>query len=75
MGIIRKYAFELVLVLAVIYVYAPLSLKGVAEAARAAAADQLAVDQAADRVGVVAVADQAAAEGPAGVVINRVSLR
>ena len=31
MGIIRKYAFELVLVLAVIYVYAPLSLKDVAK--------------------------------------------
>jgi hypothetical protein len=30
MGIIRKYAFELVLVLAVIYAYAPLSLKDVA---------------------------------------------
>ena len=29
MGIIRKYAFELVLVFAVIYVYAPLSLKDV----------------------------------------------
>jgi hypothetical protein len=31
MGIIRKYAFELVLVLAVIYVYAPLSLEEVAK--------------------------------------------
>ena len=31
MGIIRKYAFELVLVLAVIYAYAPLSLKDVAK--------------------------------------------
>ena len=31
MGIIRKYAFELVLALAVIYVYAPLSLKEVAK--------------------------------------------
>ena len=31
MGIVRKYAFELVLVLAVIYAYAPLSLKDVAK--------------------------------------------
>jgi hypothetical protein len=31
MGIIRKYAFELVLALAVIYVYAPLSLEDVAK--------------------------------------------
>ena len=31
MGIIRKYAFALVLVFAVIYVYAPLSLKDVAK--------------------------------------------
>ena len=31
MGIIRKYAFELVLALAVIYVYAPLSLEYVAK--------------------------------------------
>ena len=31
MGIIRKYAFELVLALAVIYVYAPLALEDVAK--------------------------------------------
>ena len=31
MGIIRKYAFPLVLVFAVIYVYAPLSLEEVAK--------------------------------------------